>query len=155
MTPSHIVPSRMNIQCNFHTTNILQVNSNMQNALWALRLCRGQLTCMDGGQCLKMGRIASGPCRAYHCPTLRSRLFSTTGETELVSKYVCEMYDESTNVNKKSPQRPSWTWALFAASDEKLELRPHRNGCEKPTKLLLVGANVFVHCDNVYVFNLM
>ena len=26
-----------------------------------------------------------------------------TGETELVSKYVCEMYDESTNVNKKSP----------------------------------------------------
>lgn len=56
---------------------------------------------------------------------------------------------------KRVPQRPSWTWALFAASDEKLELRPHRNGCEKPTKLLLVGANVFVHCDNVYVFNLI
>lgn len=79
-----------------------------------------------------------------------------TGETELVSKYVCKMYDESTNVNKKSPPTSVLDGGLFfAPSDEKLELRPPRNGCEKPAKLLLVGANVFVHCDNVYVFNLM
>ncbi len=135
ITPTHIVPSRMIRQCKFHIHKILQVNSNMQNALWALRR-QGSWPAwgamFDGKNCI-VALQSLAPCN-----TAVETLFHT-GETELVNRYVCtrNVWWINKCQQKESPNVRLGRCALFRCFRPKIGIKTTQERLWKACKIAL------------------